>query len=153
METKWMEMEIKWKKSETENNLIAQTMEFPDKYWPVPIFGGDEKNVFRRSWKTSLSATTIPKGIWTFIGLDRGDIVEGDIEVWTQKGLPLVLRSFHKEALGNFDAWQFNPIEYIGPIRRLRVGTTCRVNGKNVIHGGLQARFHIGIIIVGYMSD
>jgi hypothetical protein len=143
-------MEIKWRPNKTKGTLVVQTMVFPDNYWPVIVFGGCEDNVFRRSWWTSLSTKIIPQGIWTFIGLDRGNIVEADIEVYTQEDIPLVLRSLHKETLGNYDAWQYNSIDYVGATQVVKVAVTCRVNGKNLtLPRQLQARFHVGVVLIG----
>ncbi len=148
-------MEIKWKASKSHGNIITQTMEWPKKYWPQTVFGGSEQNVYRRSWLSTLDTEIRPLDIWTFIGLDRGDIVEADVEVYTEKGIPLVLRSLHKEVSGIFDAWQHNCLPYLEPIRIIRVVATCRVNGRNVfgrnvlLHKRLEARFHLGVIIIG----
>lgn len=50
--------------------------------------------------------------ITEFIGLDRGDCAEVDIEVRSPGGQALLQRSEHKETLGIFDSWKTHDVRY-----------------------------------------
>lgn len=50
--------------------------------------------------------------ITEFIGLDRGDCAEVDIEVRSATGQALLQRSEHKETLGVFDSWKTHDVRY-----------------------------------------
>ena len=145
-----MTEEISWLKAEDkENGLITQTMIWPKDYWPVEVQAGSEKYVFRRSWKTTLAEEVGIIRIWTFIGVDCGDIVEADIEVYSRQGTPLVLRSKHKEIPSDYDAWKPYDINANIVTRRLRVALTCRAGRNTILDNRYYARVHYGIIVIG----
>ena len=142
----------KWE-SHQAGDLIVQTLVWPDGYWPVIVQGGKESLVLRRSWRTRMPVPMSPVGVWTFIGLDRGDIVEADIDVYGPKGIPLAHRSMHKEGMISYDAWRYCPIGAMGALRRIRLDIVCRVNGINEHLGNrLSARVHYGLQIVGFVD-
>ena len=136
----------KWRSKIVENE-VCHVLEWPANQWPRVVEGGDEKKVYREAWAPKLPYATRAGGIWTFIGLDVGDIVEADISVYT-RGYPLVLRSMHKEAVASYDAWQFNAMSFAWPLKRIRVAVVCRA-GRNQILKRLSARIHYGLIVVG----
>lgn len=51
---------------------------------------------------------------WTFIGTDRGDILEADIQLSSSKLDYFLQRSEHREAPGQYDAWKAEPIAWAG---------------------------------------
>ena len=142
MSAKWKSKIVKIGEPE-----IVHVLTWPPKQWPRPVTGGDEKKVYREAWAPKLPYVTKVRGIWTFIGLDVGDIVEADISVYT-RSYPLVLRSMHKEAVTSYDAWQFNAVNFAWPLRRVRVSVLCRA-AKNQVSGELAARIHYGVIVIG----
>lgn len=146
-----MTNEIKWEKAEdSENGLITQTMLWPEGYWPVTVYSGNEYRVFRRSWKTTMSVPVKIIKVWTFLGLDQGDIVEADIEVYSKKGTPIVLRSKHKEIPTSYDAWKPYKLDIDLHTQLLRVVVTCRAGRNSILDNRLYARVHYGLIIIGH---
>jgi hypothetical protein len=118
---------------------------------PVLVQGGDEDLVFKRSETKRYPMGITVSGVWVFHGLDRGDIVEMDTEVVTGEGFQLVVRSDHKEVMGNYPGWTFYPADHV-ETDRLRIKLACRVNGTqaNREHprfGQLSARAHFGLIV------
>ena len=141
---------IRWSLSCPDPYLVSQAMIFPKGYWPITVKGGSEAETWKRTWQTTLNVKVEPVGVWTFIGMDRGDIVEADVEVYTQNGTPIVLRSVHKEVPATYDAWQYNKVDEVGGVRQVKVFMACRVNGKNLhLDDRLSARIHYGVIIIG----
>lgn len=140
---------IRWSLSRPDPYLVSQAMLFPKGFWPITVRGGDEVHVWKRSWKTTLNVEVEPIGVWTFIGLDRGDIVEADVEVYTENGTPLVLRSVHKETLAMYDAWQYNKVREVGGVRLVKVFMSCRAGVNELLGDRLSARIHFGVIIIG----
>ncbi len=143
--------EIHWK-AHRAGAVITQTLVWPDGYWPQTVQGGDESLVFRRKWRSTLADKMIAVGVWTFIGLDRGDIVEADIDVYGQ-GIPLAHRSLHKEGVATYDAWKYHPVGPGVSVQRVAVHLACRVNGENEhLANRLSARVHYGLQIVGFVD-
>lgn len=135
--------------------------EYRFEHGPVWVEGGSEDLVYRRQEVLAgLRGRTI-LGVWVFHGLDRGNIVEMDTEVFDRgNDVSLVLRSEHKETVGNFDAWAFYPMEYTVSEKGIGVNLVCRVNGdwyhiktesdtyfkpETMDWKGLKARPHWGI--------
>lgn len=143
-------MHIDWSVN-VEGQIVCQTMEFPPDFWPVKVFGGCEDFVYFRKYQTSLAQAVYPIGIWAFTGLDRGDIVETELNVETDNGIPLVQTSYHKEGLTSFDGWQWFYLGWYGrtcALQVLNVIFSCRVTGLNKA-SELSARFHCGLRVIG----
>jgi len=145
--------DITWS-TNVEGEIVCQTMEFPPGFWPVTVFGGSEDLVYRRKYQTSLARAVFPLGIWAFIGLDRGDIVEVELNVETDFGVPLVQTSYHKERLDSFEGWRWFGLEwYRQQLQVLNVIFSCRVTGPNKGIGEsadeLSAMFHCGLRVIG----
>lgn len=129
--------------------VLCCTLEMPVGYWPVTVRGGDEKFVWRRRWQTSLPTPLSPYRLWTFCGLDRGDIVETELNIETHDGIPIFMSSFHKEAATAYEGWRTTgALDWVGKIQKINIIMSCRVNGKNA-QGELSARYHAGIRLVG----
>ena len=82
---------------------------------PYRIYGQhDPRKRVSEVTRTSVgSFNDVLYGIWTFIGFDRGDLAEADIEIWDHDhNLPIYLRSEHKETSGIYDAWRFFRVQY-----------------------------------------
>jgi hypothetical protein len=97
---------------------------------PIKVYEGEEK-VYR--WNNIVKFNGYLAIIWSFQGLDRGDIVEMDTEVWDHDlNFPLYLSSTHKEDLGNFDAWDHHyPVVNVDYVR---ISFLCRYNGPNALN-------------------
>lgn len=157
---------------------------FPDGLWPCLVEGGDEKDakvslkdpkgdrdssavgddrgVLRAVYEVDLKR---PRELWqieSFIGNDRGDVVEADVDVYAadavRRGERLYHRSLHKEdPFSVYDAWNGKPVN--ATVSRIIVHLTYRVNGdthndfrkKKENYGGLglknrlSARAHFGV--------
>jgi len=141
-------LELKWKAHESDG-IIYQTLIFPDGFWAKKVEGGSEALVYREVFKTKPLPVRLI-GVWTFIGLDRGDIVEADTDVFCQKGIGLAHRSLHKENFSTYDAWKYYPLSLNMTVRKINFHVTCRVNGKNHhLDDRLSARVHFGLELIG----
>lgn len=69
---------------------------------------------YRASGCVALPAATKFAKAWTFIGTDRGDILEADIQLSSSKLDYFLQRSEHREAPGQYDAWKSEPIVWAG---------------------------------------
>lgn len=128
---------------------------------PIVVQGGSEDYVYRN--QLSIPVHGYVTGVWVFHGLDRGNIVEMDTEVFDPKdNVSLVLRSPHKEWIGEFDAWQFYPVDgYYA--EELKANLACRVTGHTLYiidsflkflgRGPLSARPHWGIRVQYVPAD
>lgn len=137
--------------TDEESGLVSYTLRWPKDYMPVTVRGGSEDLVYRRKWLISLPEKIAITQIWTFMGLDRGDLVEMDVEIDTEHGVPLVRRSLHKETYVVYDAWEVKEISTPVRAQALNVGLLGRVTGINWA-SKLQARCHWGIRIVGVIE-
>jgi hypothetical protein len=105
--------------------------------WPFPVEmvkGGDEAFVFHETYPLDCSGFSHVTEVATFIGVDRGDIVEAAVDLVSEGGFALYQRSFHKELPGDYDAWEKSPVSYHldGTLRDGLVLTlTCRVTGRD----------------------
>jgi hypothetical protein len=111
---------------------------------PIIVQGGSEALVYNNTYVLGKQGKYLD-GIWIFNGLDRGNVVEMDTEVF-DGAKPLALRSFHKEYLANFDSWVYYPVGRIIE-KEVNVHVLNRTNGKDMIHDetGLASRPHWGI--------
>lgn len=120
------------------------------------VWGGNEDFVLRQSFRVPNTKGRHIKYIWTFIGLDRGDIAEVDINIYDGV-VSLVHRSLHN--VTEWDAWQRGTLgeeEYKldHTLRHnLHIIILCRTNGKqnNPEHprfGTLTTRPHYGIRMI-----
>ena len=144
---------IDWIRSEADQRgLRSWTLRLPQ--MPVMIFGGCEELVYRRIWTVPFASNDLVDifEVWSFIGVDRGDIVEADIEVASLEGVRYHLRSEHKESMMSYDAWWGCPASVAS--RGAVVSVVCRVNGRqqdsdHPRHGTLTARVHFGLVLNG----
>lgn len=149
---------IRWVTNE-DGGLLCQTIKFPPDFWPVTVQGGSESGVYTRQYLTSISHKVRPVGAWSFIGLEQGDIVEIDLNIESEHGIPLVLTSWHKEVPTAFPGWVWTDLSwYTEPVQILHVLFRCRVTNKNRwVFGGrkneLSAVFHAGIRIIGRETE
>ncbi len=114
---------------------------------PITAVGGSEDYVWTRSASLELPVYRKPVRGDSFMGFDRGDVVESEVAVYDGQGRVIYRRSLHKEE-GDPDSYEaYWPLPYDGPpTKRLSVDLTCRVNGKNQF-GELSARCHFAAII------
>jgi len=132
--------------------MKSWTLQLPQ--MPVMVLGGDEERVYRRTWRVPFVSNHVVDiyEAWSFIGVDRGDVVEADIEVSTMEGTRYHLRSEHKESMMSYDAWWSCPASAAS--EGAVVSVTCRVNGRqqDIDHpryGSLTARVHFGLVLNG----
>jgi len=80
------------------------------------------------------------KQIWSFHGVDRGNLVEMDTEVWDYEvNRPLYLRSTHKETNGIYNSWiPYRPEKIF--VEKLRIVFHCHTTDDKKIraHWGLH---------------
>lgn len=113
---------------------------------PITAYGGSEQYVWTRRTSIPLPEYRKPVRGNSFMGFDRGDVVEAEVAVFDHMGREIYRRSLHKEEGDNtYEA--FWPLSYEGPpTNRLHVDLTCRVNGTNQLDS-LTARCHFAVII------
>jgi len=127
-----------------ENGMVNVTVDLEENL--VKVEGGSEDLVFYRRAEVDFGASYRLSEISTFIGLDRGDIVEADIYVDTSAGVRVYQRSFHKEALQSYEAWDSHPTLPL-LVRHVVINFACRVNGRNAA-GQLSARYDPEIVFL-----
>jgi len=113
---------------------------------PITAYGGAEEYVWTRSASVQLPEWREPVRGNSFMGFDRGDVVEAEVAIYDGRGREVYRRSLHKEEGANtYEA--FWPLPYSGPpTQRLNIDLTCRVNGKNQFDE-LSARCHLAAIV------
>jgi hypothetical protein len=114
------------------------------------VKGGSEDLVYRQRIEIPFDETVVIYKASTFIGLDRGDVVEADVELEAVGGFRFYQRSFHKEWLVSYEAWLTKAISVTTD--RVTVVLLCRVNGtqQNSEHPRYKqgsARFHAGVVL------
>lgn len=119
---------------------------------PEIVYEG-ESNVHK--WKSIAKFDGILGEIWSFHGLDRGDVVEMDTEVWDHdRNRPLYLRSDHKESLSHFDAWKNHVIQRLEHVDYVRISFLCRYNGPSAVQQlKTHVRPHWGVHLLGSSPD
>jgi hypothetical protein len=161
---------VHWEFAADASGRASATLMIPG--MPKLVLGGDEAHVYR--YKAFIQFPR-PHGMEIhalsgFIGTDRGDIVEADIEAdgsaWSSppgikaRGIRLPpLCSLHKEIMGNYPA--YHHVQVTPPIiepNGLHITLICRVNGEqaNPEHlrfGSLTAMVHFGLIIHGVITN
>jgi hypothetical protein len=110
---------------------------FPD--MPVHVSGGSEAYLYKRRYLVTLPAGTHIEEVASFIGVDRGDVVEVGVDVYSIGSYNIYQRSLHKESgLTNFDGWSSAPADYtVGD--PIVIALACRVTGRNAVSGRLEA--------------
>jgi hypothetical protein len=112
---------------------------------PQMVAGGSEAYIYEDTLKVSIDGRVV-REIYVFHGLDRGDIVEMDTHIYLD-GVPVFMRSVHKEVWNSFDSWESKAVGRTG--RTLSINIGCRVTGVNTsVLNRLAARPHWGIWIV-----
>jgi len=111
---------------------------------PVTVQGGSESYVLRRRMTISLPVKRRIIKTESFMGFDRGDVLESTVALYAADGQAIYRRSLHKE-LGNPDCYEaYEAQPYGGPPTDLVFfDLDCRVNGPNEQSGSLSARCHI----------
>ena len=109
---------------------------------PSIVKGGDESLVLREKTHFQFQAPGTIRSVAVFHGTDGGDIVEQDTEIYADGGIPVYLRSDHKEIPVSYDAWK----SYDTLIRTsgIDIAVVCRTNGKSQ-RGTWESRPHWGI--------
>jgi hypothetical protein len=110
---------------------------FPD--MPAHIWGGSESYLYRRRYVVPLPLGTHISRVSSFIGVDRGDVVEVGVDVYSLGSYTIYQRSLHKEAgLIEFDGWSSADADYtVGD--PIVFELSCRVTGANAVTGRLEA--------------
>lgn len=144
---------IDWiRSSKQANGVLTLTLNLPD--MPVTIQGGSEDYVYRRNWFVPFGGESLYiRSVSTFIGLDRGDLAEVDIELeMDKKGGPRVYRrSFHRhDGYSSFESWHYKDID--ARTLGLAVSLCGRCCGVNKESGNLVCRAHYGIIVEAVAS-
>jgi hypothetical protein len=110
---------------------------FPD--MPVRVRGGSELYLYRSRYVVSLPKGTHVSGVSSFIGVDRGDVVEVGVDLYSTGSYTIYQRGLHKESgLLDFDGWSSADADYTlgDPIV---ISLMCRVTGPNAVTGRLEA--------------
>lgn len=108
---------------------------------PFIVAGGGAHFIYTDSIRLDLGGRTV-RQVFVFHGLDRGDLVEQDTEIYIDS-VPVFLRSEHKENTSAFDSWVSEDINLAG--QTARVSVRCGVTGVNTIMNRFAARPHWGI--------
>jgi hypothetical protein len=127
-----------------ENRLVNITVDLTENL--VTVRGGSEDFVFARRAEVDFGAAYSLVEIRTFLGLDRGDIVEADLYVDTAAGVRVYQRSLHKEVPGNYEAWDRQETVPLR-VRHVVIYFGCRVNAKNAI-GQDTARYDPELVFI-----
>lgn len=137
------------------DNRYSLYVDIPDQ--PVRFSGGNEAFVYRRLYDLSLPPGSVVERVSSFIGTDRGDVVEADVEIYSLGGLRIYQRSLHKECGCAYDAWSTEPVSYraMAASRRnvLRVVLVARTTGENNNphrdhYRRLESRVHFGLRLI-----
>jgi len=106
---------------------------------PVHVSGGSEAYLYKRRYVVTLPSGTHIDEVASFIGVDRGDVVEVGVDVYSTGSYNIYQRSLHKESgLTNFDGWSSAPADYtVGD--PIVIALACRVTGPNAVSGRLEA--------------
>lgn len=92
-------------------------------------------------------------GVWTWFGLDPGDKVELDLNVYFD-GVPVSMRSPHKPLSLDYEGWRWFPNYGMapGPIDEVKVDISANVTGHNNstprAEGTDTARPHYGVWVL-----
>jgi len=106
---------------------------------PVHVSGGSEAYLYKRRYVVTLAKGTHIDEVASFIGVDRGDVVEVGVDLYSIGSYNIYQRSLHKESgLTNFDGWSSAPADYtVGD--PIVIALACRVTGPNAVSGRLEA--------------
>lgn len=118
-------------------------VDFPNQ--PVLIKVGEPR--FEKLYAVKLPLNTEVLRLYSFIGVDRGDVVEADLETFTSKGSRLIQRSEHKETAVIFDSWRAYDIQFQTSEgdRWLVFSLVGHPTGSNVITNAPWAKIHWGV--------
>jgi hypothetical protein len=73
--------------------------------------------------------------VWSFIGVDSGNLGEFALDVSSNIEGPLYRRSFHKETLDAYDAWEFADVSVLATDLEIGLSTQFVEGGR--VHYGL----------------
>ncbi len=79
---------------------------------------------YRASGCVALGAKRAVTKAWTFIGSDRGNILEADIQLSGPKLDYFLQRSDHRETPGHYDAWKSESVKWTGDVLCVQVSAT-----------------------------
>lgn len=127
------------------NGVRAIRIEFPG--WPRVVMGISEADVVREDYVVDLGAPYRFYSAGSFIGLDRGDVGEYDVQIAAANGPIFYARSLHKETAAPYDAedWRHTAPLVCG---KLVIHLSARVTGPNdILRRGKNwsARPHFGV--------
>jgi hypothetical protein len=129
----------------TSTESLKVVLDRPDRMFiehlPIVVAGGDEAFVYRDAIMISIAGRRL-REVFIFNGLDRGDVAEVDTSV-SVDGVPVFLRSMHKEDVFTFDSWESKRVNVVG--QWLRIDILCRTTGPNERARHLASRPHWGI--------
>lgn len=108
---------------------------------PFIVAGGNEAFVYRDEITFLVQGRRI-REVFTFHGVDKGDEVEMDTNIFLD-GVPVLLRSDHGLDEDN-DAWG-PPKDVDRRGQRVTISILCRVTGVNPLLNRLAARPHWGV--------
>ncbi len=89
-------------------------------------------------------------GVWTWYGIDPGDKLELDLNVYFDN-IPVALRSPHKPLSLDYEGWRWFPNYGMkpGPVEKVSVHISANVTGHNTrtprAEGTDTARVHYGV--------
>ena len=134
--------DIYWTEAyDKESGIWVQNWKFPKNYWPITVKG---REVWERAdWPTSLNRKLKLIGIWTFLGHDRGDQAESDINIDTYTGIPLVQRSEHR-IFTDYDADVYYDLRHLNICAQ-----TLRIWLKSAATTDGSVRYHVVIRVLG----
>ena len=101
---------------------------------PRVIYGGSESLVLRRRQVFVLGDKKNIVSFSTFMGWDRGDIGEAHILIFDANGVPIYMRSDHRQNGYdiNYNAYDLKPVPVPTSTRSLTVDLLVRCTGENL---------------------
>ena len=137
--------DIFWQESyDEESGLYCENLIYPDGCWPVTV---PPKPVWERHFSTSMNRKLHILGVWTFLGHDRGDVAESDINIETGSGIPLVQRSEHR-IFADYDADVYYDLSSLDvTAQTLRMWLKCNPTTDSSV------RYHVGVRVIGRTGE
>lgn len=114
---------------------------------PVVVCEGEgiQARILQRRAVIDLPEPRVAETLDSFMGFDRGDVIEADVIIYDDQGRRLYHRSLHLE--GNvpecYDAKEPRDSLSTHPTGRIIMDVVCRANGPNDVTGNLWARCHL----------
>ena len=144
--------DIFWQESyDKPSQLYCENLIYPDEYWPVTVrprtmwqrLTRQSRTIWERQFYTSMNRPLALIGIHTFLGHDRGDVAESDINIETDTGIPLVQRSEHR-IFDDYDADVYYDLSSLdAKVQTLRMWLKCNPTTNKSV------RYHVGVRVIG----